>query len=257
MTTQSVAVEIPVRSDYGAVELKEFIRKYTVRGFLVTLGLLILFLILYFTMAKIQASANDKPLMAPVVVTTLQDLTEETNAENVPPPETIISTGPQFRAGTPVPVPDAQITPDMQDIAPMDVQARASAEGGTGEVDLGGFAQVNVDNERVVNIQEKEPEPDEFIPVEKEPAVDLEKIQKKIVYPELARRAGVEGKVIVRVLVQKNGKIGKMLVEYSDNELLNEAATKAIRETSYIPPAIQNQQPIACWVSIPIQFKLR
>ena len=156
-------------------------------------------------------------------------------------------------------MPDAQITPDMKDFAKFEELSRASSVGGDG-VDLGGFAS-NIDLGRETKIDvkkiEDDPDPDEFIPVEKEPAVDLEKIQKKIVYPEMARRAGVEGKVIVRVLVQKNGKIGRMLIEYSDSELLNEAALKALREIGHIPPAIQNQQPIACWVSIPIQFRLR
>lgn len=260
MTTQSAAVEIPVRSSYGAVELKEFIRKYTVRGFLVTVSICVLFFLLYFTFAKIKEAAAAGPKLAPIAKITLDQLPQDAAAEEVAPPiQQIINTGPAARAGTPVPVPDAQITPDMKEFATIDVMSRASSVGGEG-VDMGGFsADINLDKEAKVDvkIQDEEPAPDEFVAVEKEPAVDLEKIQSKIVYPELARRAGVEGKVTVRVLVQKTGKISKMLIEQSDSELLNDAALKAIREVAHIPPALQNGQAVSCWVSIPIQFKLR
>ncbi len=153
-----------------------------------------------------------------------------------------------------MPVPDAEIKPDMQEFATIDVMSRASAEGGDG-VDLGTFAS-NIDFDVNVEVKEKEPDPDEFIPVEKEPETDIGSLQKLVVYPDLARRAGVEGKVLVRVLVDKTGKVKKTRVDYSDNELLNDAAVKAVSQAVFTP-AIQNKQPVQCWVTVPITFKLR
>ena len=86
---------------------------------------------------------------------------------------------------------------------------------------------------------------------------DLGKLQKNITYPEIARKAGIEGRVIIRVLVGADGKARKTLIESSDNEMLNEAAVKAIKDYGLFTPAKQNGQSIMCWVSIPINFRLR
>lgn len=256
----NTAVIVPEPSGYGATELKEFIRRYTIRGFLITVGLTLLFLLLYFGIQKAQESAKAAPKLAPIVKISITDLPPQSEAEVAPPPpQQIINTGPAARAGTPVPVPDAQITADMKDFATIDVMSRASSVGGDG-VDLGGFsANIDLSDKREVKIEKKEeePAPDEFIAVEKEPGVDLVKLQKSIVYPDLARRAGVEGRVVVRVLVGPDGKARKYFVESSDHELLNQAALDAIKNYGLFTPAIQNGQAIMCWVSIPITFRLR
>ena len=259
--TSEFTILMPEPSGYGAVELKEFIRKYTLRGFLVTVGLFILLLLLYYTAIKVQESANQAPIMAPPMKLNLTDLPPPTDAAEVapPPPQQIINTGPAARAGTPVPVPDAEITADMKDFATIDVMSRASSVGGDG-ADLGGFSSnIDLSEKREVKIdaKEEEPAPDDFIAVEKEPGVDLARLQKSVVYPDLARRAGVEGRVVVRVLVGQDGKARKYFVETSDHELLNNAALDAIKNYGLFTPAIQNGQAILCWVSIPIVFRLR
>lgn len=96
-----------------------------------------------------------------------------------------------------------------------------------------------------------------FQAVEKEPGVDLKKLQKLVLYPDLARKAQVEGLVILRVLVSKSGHVKKILVEYSESELLNEAAIEAVNKYGRFTPAIQNNEAIMCWVNIPIRFRLR
>ncbi|MGE5480008.1 MAG: energy transducer TonB [Chloroflexota bacterium] len=264
-TNQATVVALEQRvSGYGAVEIKSIIKKNTYRGFIITTSIFVLLFLLYFVIDRYSESRALGKKLAPITKIKIEDLQQEDEASQeeilAPPPAEMVNTGPAARAGTPVPVPDAQITADMQDFATIDVQSRASAEGGNG-LDMGGFSS-NIDfTEKPADVKietrEQLPEPDEFIPVEKEPAVDLGKLQAKIVYPDLARRAGVEGQVVLRVLVGANGKVLRSLIESSDNELLNEAAIKAIKEYGSIPPAIQNGQPITCWVSIPIKFRLR
>lgn len=256
----NIALEIPAASDYGAVELKKWINKHTIRGFIITIALFLLLILLYWAFVTISASSSNIMKTAPLVRLKLENLPPPGADEELPPPptETIMNTGPAARAGTPVPVPDAQITEDLQEFADVDVLSRASAEGGDG-IDLGGFASnINFDakEEVKVNTREQEPGIDEFIPVEKEPYIDLNELQKKIQYPEIARRAGIEGKVLIRVLVDKDGKPKKQRVEYSDNEQLNDAAVKAVM-SSVFTPAIQNDRPVTCWVTIPVTFRLR
>lgn len=258
-----LVIEIPEGSGYGAIELKEFIAKNTYKGFIYTVSILAILLIAYYFVVKSQEAAlNAAPPMAPIIKLSLEDLPPQTDEalEAVPPPQMIVNTGPASRAGTPIAVPDAQIPADMKEFAKMDELSRASSVGGDG-VDIGGFSgNIDLNRSGKVDIKkqvEDEPDIDAFIAVEKDPYVDLGKLQKSIVYPEMARRANIEGRVVVRVLVGADGKARKAVVEDSDNVMLNDAAIKAINDYGTFIPAIQNGQPITCWVSIPINFRLR
>jgi protein TonB len=76
-------------------------------------------------------------------------------------------------------------------------------------------------------------------------------------YPEIAREAGVEGLVIVKVMV---GKTGHVLDARLDSKrqvpLLNAAALEAARKWVFTP-ALANGRPVAVWTAIPFQFVLR
>lgn len=250
MATANVTADAVSELHYGAQELKAYIPRATQRGFIAALLLLLLLLGGYslFLVAS-AAGAKKGPPINKMKLTNLPPPPAQTEAAP-PPPAT--DPGPAARAGTPVPVPDALIAPDVKDFANVDEISRASTTGGDGN-DTGylGLAS-DVDTE----VREDEPSAYDFVPVEKEPYIDIKELQKKVVYPDLAKRAGIEGKVNIRVLVGKNGVPKKHLVESTDSDLLNDAAIKAVM-SSVFTPAIQNNQPIDCWVSIPIVFRLR
>lgn len=253
-------VPLPQRNPYGAVELKKYINKSTVRAFVVTTSLLLLFLI-YHLISGAGSGKVEAPPLAPIAKLDLISIdapAEEVEAPPPPAPEQIVPSGPAARAGTPTPIPDAEIAPDLQDFADMDVLDRASAAGGDG-IDMGDFANnIDWEGEGVkVETRESEPGVDEFIPVEKQPGMDLVELQKLVQYPKLAKEAGVEGRVVIKALIDKSGKVRKTLVEYTDNSLLNQAALDAIKNYKNFTPAIQNNKPVMVWVSIPIRFKLR
>lgn len=96
------------------------------------------------------------------------------------------------------------------------------------------------------------PAPDEFVPVEEEP------VRIRIdppVYPDVARTAGVEGTVLVRVLVGKDGRVKDVL--YIDGpEALKEAAFASARSSVW-KPAQMDHKPVEVWVLMPVTFKLR
>jgi protein TonB len=83
-------------------------------------------------------------------------------------------------------------------------------------------------------------------------------IKKYLVYPELARKAGVEGTVIVGVLVDEKGNTVKTQVLKSSG--VNIGFEKAARE-ALLPvkwkPAKQRDRAVKVWVSIPIRFSLK
>ncbi len=54
--------------------------------------------------------------------------------------------------------------------------------------------------------QTANPDPDDFIPVEVNPGVDMQAIGKLIVYPEEAKRSNIQGKSVIQVLLNSEGK---------------------------------------------------
>jgi TonB family protein len=96
------------------------------------------------------------------------------------------------------------------------------------------------------------PRQDDFIAVEKEPRL----IQMDTpLYPELAREAGVEGQVLVRVLVGRDGLVRDAVVIRSVPML--DAAALAAARTAVFKPALQHDTTVAVWIVIPIEFALR
>lgn len=75
-------------------------------------------------------------------------------------------------------------------------------------------------------------------------------------YPASARREGREGRVLLRVLVDDQGRSKRVEINSSSgSEALDRAATEAIRLWRF-HPARAGDRPIESWVSIPIDFQL-
>jgi protein TonB len=75
-------------------------------------------------------------------------------------------------------------------------------------------------------------------------------------YPESARREGREGRVLLRVLVDDQGRSKRVEINSSSGtEALDRAATEAIKLWRF-HPARAGDRPIESWVSIPIEFQL-
>ena len=101
-----------------------------------------------------------------------------------------------------------------------------------------------------------EPKSEEFVKVDSAPTVDLQQLQKNVVYPETARKSGIEGTVMVRALISKSGKVIKTIISSSDSKLFNKSAQKAVKISKFTP-AIDKGQAVCCWVTLPIKFKLK
>lgn len=98
---------------------------------------------------------------------------------------------------------------------------------------------------------EVQPEPDEFVAVEEEPVrISIDPPE----YPEIARDADVEGTVLVRALVGKDGRV-KDCVILDGNAMLNEAAIACAR-TAIFRPALLQHRPVEVWVIIPVTFEI-
>ncbi len=82
------------------------------------------------------------------------------------------------------------------------------------------------------------------------------KFQAKADYPEIARRSGLEGTVMVHVLVNVNGRVAQAVVTESAHPMLDKAALAAALKCQFTP-AKQREIKVKAWVAVPYRFRLR
>lgn len=253
-------ISLPNTSAYGAAEIKEFIRINTYRAFLLTFTLIIALFTAYFYYGKSHENIGIHIFAPPFITSSGNWIIPQDPDIPVEPPINIAQFKEfmtKYQSGTPVPMPEAQAKEDLGTFAPFEELNRSlpSKHGMLVSPDkifpLGDLGKDIIKKEVPAN-----PDSEELPNVEKEPQLDMSELQKNVIYPELARKVGAEGKVVVRVLVGKDGLVKKSLIQYSASSLLDQAAIDAVRKTVFIP-AIQNNVPVPCWISIPIQFRLK
>lgn len=157
---------------------------------------------------------------------------------DIPPTE-------QFKRPPPPPKPSIPIPSESEDI-PEDLTIEATT------LDLS-------------DIPPPPPPPEEddgmniFVPYDEAPSPigGFRSIQKALKYPEIARKAGIEGRVIIQVLVSEKGKvIDTRIIKSLGHSGCDEAAVKAIRGVKW-KPALQRDKPVKVWVAIPVIFRLK
>lgn len=230
---------------YGFQELRVLTRKYSTWALAVA-GLLHLAAIGAYHGIQILME-EDEPVYS-VRIMKYSDLGPPPSITNSQAAPAVSVQGPVAKPtiGTPVPVPDAEINPEQTIATQQEMAAVAPIGEGVGD---GGAVEIEQD----VRIEEDGPPPD-FVPVEKQPQ-PIPGNNPAPVYPEIARRAGVEGTVWVKIWVDKEGNPKRAQVLKSDAELFNQPAIEAAMKWKFTP-AIMNNGPVAVWVSIPFKFRL-
>jgi protein TonB len=80
----------------------------------------------------------------------------------------------------------------------------------------------------------------------------------KVVYPEEARNQGIQGTVVVRALVGKDGSVRDVSADTTQTvaPVLVQAAMEAVRHFEFLP-ARSKGEPTEVWISLPVYFRLR
>lgn len=193
----------------------------------------------------------------------------EEDLEPPPPPPPVKTPPPAARAQIEFkviePAPEEEVDPeetikDMDELIDADTAMIGSndvegiADDGTGEPDWDGLGEGDEPVE--IAAPEEDPDPNAFIIAEEEPRpVNMDDIRKLIGYPPMAKEAEIEGKVIVRVLVDKTGKYKKHIVLKDPHPILTKAVETKLTKLQFTP-GIQAGKPIKVWVTIPFDFKL-
>jgi len=83
-------------------------------------------------------------------------------------------------------------------------------------------------------------------------------LQKKVEppYPEIARRARIQGVVILEAVITKTGSVEEVKVLRSLNPVLDQAAVNAVKQWKY-QPAMLNGKPVKVYFTVTVNFTLR
>ncbi|MHB1686642.1 MAG: energy transducer TonB [Ignavibacteriaceae bacterium] len=242
MNNNTIAID---KTEYGAFELKRLYPKNFSIGFTIAVLIHVFLIGTYIFIQSI--SKDDENNIDTVRILKYSDLGPPPSLNDQTQQQLAVS-APAIKpnVGTPVPVPDAE-APKEQTIATQQQMSQVSSPVGEG---TGGNVKITQDLK--VEAPNETPDINAFIPVEKQPEVV---VSAQPEYPDLAKRAGIEGTVFVKILVNKQGKPIKAVVIKSDSEVFNQPAVNASMKFVFTP-AIQHKSPVMVWVVIPFRFKL-
>ena len=229
---------------YGAGELQSVYRRYLWRGLLIAVAIHAAVIGGYYAASALGAG---EPPDVHVRLLRYNELGPPPSIEsgNAPPPVAIAPPKARPDAGVPVPVPDVEVSPD-QSIATQHEMNEGTGPGGEGGGVPGGTGipgNIAIDDEAP---------PADYVAVEKEPVI-IKSVEP--VYPEMAVKTGLEGKVWVKIWVDREGKPKQVVILQSDNALFDQPALDAARQFVFTP-AYMNDGPVSVWVTFPFKFTL-
>jgi len=226
---------------YGAPELLEVRDAYLTRALTTaSSGMVVLFAIAMATSLWLAKHPIDAPPPFDRVIT-LQP-PPPLDLPVLPRVQTSLPVAPPASTARPVPVRDEIALTDV--VVPSQDELRQSQPGDAHAGDGGPVAIAPL-------VDETTPGVNEYRYYDQAPALVT---QVKPAYPDLARDAGVDGTVMLRVLVGKDGRVKDVHVDRSI-PLLDDAAVAAVKQWVFTP-ALVNDHAIAVWVAVPVRFTL-
>lgn len=105
---------------------------------------------------------------------------------------------------------------------------------------------------------ETDEEEDFFVIVEQMPALKggLAKLQQCVQYPEMARKAGIEGRVVVQFIVNTEGKVENPRIIRGIGGGADEEAIRCVQQSEF-EPGQQRGVPVRVQYSLPVVFRLQ
>ena len=85
----------------------------------------------------------------------------------------------------------------------------------------------------------------------------LKYIMENIKYPEQAMKEGIQGRVAVRFIVEKDGSISDVKPILSVHPLLNKEAVRVVESMPKWTPGKHNGKPVRVRFNLPVMFKLK
>ncbi|MBQ3575907.1 MAG: energy transducer TonB [Coprobacter sp.] len=84
----------------------------------------------------------------------------------------------------------------------------------------------------------------------------LQYISDNIKYPSIAQENGIQGRVVVRFVVKRDGSVGEVQVLRGVDATLDKEAVRVVKSIPNFIPGKQNGHAVNVWFTLPVQFKL-
>lgn len=81
-------------------------------------------------------------------------------------------------------------------------------------------------------------------------------IVKNLKYPELAKEKGIEGRVFITFIIEKDGSVSNVKILRGIGGGCDEAAMEMVKNMPKWKPAKQRGKPVRCQFNLPINFEL-
>ena len=78
-----------------------------------------------------------------------------------------------------------------------------------------------------------------------------------LAYPKKARRKGIEGRVIVKFIVEKDGAVGEVTVVKGVHPMLDDEAQRVVESMPNFHPGMQRGKPVRVSYNLPFNFSLK
>lgn len=192
--------------------------------------LLVLIIFLIATKVNLPTEEQDVDLVEEQEVVKMEEVIQTEQDETPPPPP---------RPQVPVEVPNDEIIEDQ-------------------EINLDAELDMDQKLEMPDPPKEEEEEEDFFVAVEQMPKLKggLAKLQQCVDYPEMARKAGIEGRVIVQFIVNEKGEVENPKVVRGIGGGTDEEALRCVRQAEFVPGR-QRGEPVRVQYSLPVVFRLQ
>ena len=262
-------IEILNNTGYGAPELKKFYQRFFSRGLMVAVAIHLMIIGSYLLINYLnKLAAEEKKNQNTQRIINVTDLEPPPSADekDEPPPpkleEPPIAPPKDLTALTPEPV--AKDKAEEQTIKTQNeleqIKSPVSSVGDTGKFTYSGPTKIE-EKKVEEKIEKKEKVVEEktiyqSFEVEKAPeCVNLGQVRSSMQYPAMARDAGIEGKVTVKVLVGPDGNVIKVGSVSGPDVFQDEVRDKSMN--LQFTPGLQNGKPVKVWVTVPFNFKLK
>ncbi len=234
---------------YGSFELKKLVGRNLMRGLVISI-LVHTAVVASPYIAKLFES--DIPEPTRVIILDPSQLTKLKSQRDTP--EQVQIARPNIappKAAIPIAVPEEEVEEQQQLMPSQEELSDIMSAGSQDSLDFGAGTDV------VIQETDEIPGSDIFIPFEVAPQ-PLPDFSPKPDMPEMAKMAGVQGKVIVQVYVDKKGEVRKWkIVKEEPKDLgFGEEVEKIIPKWKFTP-AIQQGNPVGVWIAIPFNFKYK
>lgn len=232
--------------EYGAYDLRKRYKSVTSLSIISAVAFCItLFTVLFFTTEEGTASSGPETIIIAVIDDYDPSLVQPP-VETKPPPELT-------RAVQNV-IPDVVTdTAEVTSFIPITEEIITTVTDG----DVNEVLEVV---EAPVETADNEPEP--FVVVE-EPvefpggnAFLLNLIAKNIIYPREALDNNIQGRVILKFVVQPDGSVGRIEILKGVDPLLDQEAVRVVGTLPKFKPGKQNGVPVPVWFMVPVTFQI-